>query len=68
MQDYRIRTQSRRGKKENPRMSVDAALSLGCFIKLLLTFELDGREEVRLEAVRCAVISEHMHRYGSLQP
>lgn len=29
-------------------MSVDAALSLGRFIKLLVTFELDGGEEVRL--------------------
>ncbi len=44
MQDYRIRTE----KEENPHMSVDAALSLGCFIKSLMTFELDGGEEVRL--------------------
>lgn len=29
-------------------MSVDAALSLGCFIKSLVTFELDGGEEVKL--------------------
>lgn len=29
-------------------MSVDAALSLGSFIKLLVTFELDSGEEVRL--------------------
>lgn len=29
-------------------MSVDAALSLGRFIKLLVTFEFDGGEEVRL--------------------
>lgn len=49
VQGYHIRTESRRGKKrENPCMSVDAALSLGCFIKLLVTFELDGGEEVRL--------------------
>ncbi len=38
---------SEQGKKKIL-MSVDAALSLGCFIKSLMTFELDGGEEVRL--------------------
>lgn len=33
-------------------ISVDAALSLGCFIKLLMTFELDGGEEVMLSDVQ----------------
>lgn len=60
VQDYHIRTESRRGKKENPRISVDAALSLGCFIKLLVTFESDGGEEVRLGGC-------HFRAYAQIQ-